>query len=108
MALMKKLIDEDPSTYDKVAHHGVWQEAMIDEYASIMKNDVWEVVPRLEGKKVVGSKWIYKVKNATYGSMDKYKSWFMANGFPNERELTMRRLLPWWPSISQPEQSNHW
>ena len=26
---------------------------MMEEYQSIMKNDVWEVVPRLEGKSVV-------------------------------------------------------
>jgi hypothetical protein len=44
MALMTQLIDTDPSTYEQAAQHGVWQEAMIEEYASIMKNDVWEVV----------------------------------------------------------------
>jgi galactose-1-phosphate uridylyltransferase len=65
MALMTQLIDAEPSTYEQVAQHGVWQEAMMEEYASIMKNDVWEVVPRPKGKKVVGSKWIYKVKHAT-------------------------------------------
>jgi hypothetical protein len=46
-----------------------------------MKNYVWEVVLRPKDKKVVGSKWIYKVKHATYGSMDKYKARFMAKGF---------------------------
>ena len=34
---------------------------MIEEYQSIMKNDVWDVVPRPEGKSVVTSKWIYKI-----------------------------------------------
>ena len=53
----------------------------MEEYASIMKNDVWKVVPRPKDKKVVGSKWIYKVKHATDGSVDKYKSHSMANGF---------------------------
>jgi hypothetical protein len=57
----------------------------MEEYASIMKNDVWEVVPRIEGKKGVGSKWIYKVKHAVYGSVDKYKARFMAKGF-SQRE----------------------
>ena len=37
---------------------------MIKEYQSIMKNDVWDVVPRTEGKSVVTSKWIYKIKHA--------------------------------------------
>ena len=44
---------------------------MIEEYQSIMKNDVWDVVPRPEGKFVVTSKWIYKIKHATDGSIKK-------------------------------------
>jgi hypothetical protein len=32
---------------------------MIEEYQSIMKNDVWDIVSRLEGKSVVTSKCIY-------------------------------------------------
>jgi hypothetical protein len=81
MALMTQLIDAEPSTYEKVAQHGVWKEAMMEEYASIMKNDVWEVVPRPEGKKVVGSKCIYKVKHIADGNKDKYKAHFVAKGF---------------------------
>lgn len=46
-----------------------------------MKNDVWEVVPRLEGKIVVTSKWLYKIKHATDGSIEKFKARFMARGF---------------------------
>ena len=43
---------------------------MAEEYDSIMKNQVLEVVPRPKGKKVVRSRWIYKVKHATDGSME--------------------------------------
>ena len=54
---------------------------MIEEYQSIMKNDVWDVVPRPEGNSVVTSKWIYKIKHATDGSIEKYKAIFVARGF---------------------------
>ena len=54
---------------------------MIKEYQSIMKNDVWDVVLRPEGKLVVTSKWIYKIKHAVDGSIEKYKAIFMAHGF---------------------------
>jgi hypothetical protein len=54
---------------------------MMEEYQSIMKNDVWEIVPRPEGKLVVTSKWIYKIKHAVDGSIDKYKERFVARGF---------------------------
>ena len=51
---------------------------MVEEYDSIVKNNAWEVVPRLVGKSVVGSRWIYKVKQATYESVEKYKARFVA------------------------------
>ena len=55
-----------------------WKDDMMEEYQSIMKNDVWDVVPRPERKSVVTSKWIYKFKHAVDGSIEKYKARFMA------------------------------
>jgi hypothetical protein len=54
---------------------------MIEEYQSIMKNDVWEIVSRPEGKSVMTSKWIYKIKHAADGNIEKYKARFVARGF---------------------------
>ena len=60
---------------------------MIEEYQSIMKNDVWNVVPKLEGKSVVTSKWIYKIKHAVDVSIEKYKARFMARGFSQKEGI---------------------
>jgi hypothetical protein len=46
-----------------------------------LKNDVWDIVSRPEGKFVVTSKWIYKINHATDGSVKKYKTRFVARGF---------------------------
>eukprot|EP00253_Pinus_taeda_P002121 PITA_02121 len=46
---------------------------MMEEYSSIMVNDVWEVVPRPQDGSVVGSRWIYKIKYAADSSVEKYK-----------------------------------
>ena len=54
---------------------------MSEEYQSIMKNDVWEIVPRPEGNSVVTSKWIYKIKHAANGSIEKHNARFVAHGF---------------------------
>ena len=59
----------------------IWVDAMVEEYDSIVKNSAWEVVPRPVRKSVVGSRWIYKVKQAAYGSVEKYKARFVAWGF---------------------------
>ena len=81
VALLCDIIDKEPSNYEEAAERKEWKEAMIKEYQSIMKNDVWDVVPRLEGKLVVTSKWIYKIKHAADGSIEKYKARFVAHGF---------------------------
>ena len=54
---------------------------MVEEYDSIMWNEVWEVLPRPEGKSVVTSRWIYEVKYVVDGSIEKHKARFVAGGF---------------------------
>jgi hypothetical protein len=48
---------------------------------SIMKNDVWDIVPRREGKSIVSSRWPYKIKHAADGNIEKFKARFVARGF---------------------------
>ena len=60
---------------------------MVEEYGSIMKNQVWEVVPRPKGKKVVGSTWVYKVNYIIDIIMEKYKARFMEKGFSQKEGI---------------------
>jgi hypothetical protein len=57
---------------------------MTEEHQSIMKNDVWEIMPRPKEKSIVTSKWVYKIKHATDESMEKYKEWSVARGFSHK------------------------
>ena len=56
MALMSHIIDYEPSSYEEVANQQVGRDAMMEEYQSIMKNDVWEIVSRPEGKSMLTSR----------------------------------------------------
>ena len=60
---------------------------MTEEYESIMKNDVWELVPKLQDKTIVTSKWLYKIKHAADGSLEKYKARFVARGFSQKEGI---------------------
>jgi hypothetical protein len=80
-ACMTKLLDEEPTTFEEAIQKKQWKEAITEEHQSIMKNDVWEIVPRLKEKSVVTSKWVYKIKHAADGNVDKYKARFLARGF---------------------------
>jgi hypothetical protein len=80
-ALMCNLLDEEPTCFEEAIQKKEWADAMTEEYQSIMKNDVWEIVPRPKGKDVVSSKWLFKIKHAVDGSIEKYKARFVARGF---------------------------
>ena len=54
---------------------------MTKEYHSIMKNYVWDIVPRPERKSVITSRWLYNIKHVTDRSVDKYKARFVSRGF---------------------------
>ena len=40
MTLVASLRDLEPSTFEETSQHHVWRDAMMEEYHSIMKNDV--------------------------------------------------------------------
>lgn len=71
------VVETEPTSFEEATRQQIWRDAMVEEYASIMKNDVWEVVPRLDGKSVVTSRWLYKIKHVADGSVEKFKAWFV-------------------------------
>jgi hypothetical protein len=81
MALMSKCIVTEPSSFQEAVQDPTWVDVMVEEYDSIVKNSAWEIFPRLIDKSMVGSRWIYKVKQAADGSVEKYKARFVAQGF---------------------------
>ena len=60
---------------------------MIEEYQSIIHNDVWEIVPRPKDKSMVSSKWIFKTEHSTNGSIEKYKERFVSHGFSQKEGI---------------------
>jgi hypothetical protein len=54
---------------------------MTEDYESIMKSYMWDILSRPKGKSIVTSKCIYKIKHVADGSVEKYKVIFVARGF---------------------------
>jgi hypothetical protein len=87
MALICDLIENEPTCFEEAIQKKEWADAMTEEYQSIIKNDVWEIVPRPKNKDVVSSKWLYKIKHATDGSIEKHKVRFVAYGFSQKEGI---------------------
>ena len=56
MALVRQIMESKSSNYKEASQQQVWQDVMVEEYTSIMHNDVWKVVPRPTNRVVVGSR----------------------------------------------------
>eukprot|EP00253_Pinus_taeda_P004555 PITA_04555 len=72
---------------------------MVEEYSSIVTNDVWEVVPRPKDRSGVGPRWIYKIKYVADGSIEKYKARFMAKGLKKALYGLKQAPIAWYGQI---------
>jgi len=80
MARSGECVETEPSSFEEAMQQPIWVDAMVEEYDSIVSNSVWDMV-RPENKSVVSSHWLYKVKQAADGIMEKHKARFISCGF---------------------------
>eukprot|EP01018_Ginkgo_biloba_P000191 Gb_18961 [translate_table: standard] len=60
---------------------------MQEEIDSIQKNQVWDLADLPEGKKVIGSRWLYKIKHNATGKVEKYKARLVSKGFSKKEGI---------------------
>ena len=78
---MCNLVEKQPTCFEEAIKKKEWVDSIVEEYQSIIKNDVWEIEPRPKDMSVVSSKWIFKTKHSVDGSIENYKERFVARGF---------------------------
>lgn len=78
------LAAEDPSTLVeamRAPETEEWQKAMDGELESLELNKVWTLVDLPKGKRVVGSRWVFKRKPGMGENEDRFKARLVARGF---------------------------
>lgn len=79
-----KEMKREPTSYaDAISRPdgNLWYKAMLEELSSITKNDTWELTDLPEGRKAIGSKWVYKLKSDKDENIEQYKARLVAQGF---------------------------
>eukprot|EP00249_Psilotum_nudum_P035474 c56133_g1_i1 orf=103-363(+) len=54
---------------------------MGEEYFTLLQSDTWQLVPRVKGMLVIGTKWLYKIKYLPSGEIDRYKARLVVKGY---------------------------
>ncbi|KAG8499226.1 hypothetical protein CXB51_005742 [Gossypium anomalum] len=73
-----------PSNFDEAAREDCWKKAMEAEIEMIHKNDTSELVEKPEQKKVIGVKWVFRVKYNVDGSLNKHKAILVVKGYSQQ------------------------
>lgn len=78
-------VEVEPATFEEACKDPRWVEAMQAEISALETHQTWTVVPLPSHKKVIGCKWIFKIKYHASGEVDRFKARLVAKGF-NQRE----------------------
>jgi hypothetical protein len=58
-----------------------WYEATAVKMQAHLDNGTWKLVKLPAGRKVIGSKWVFKIKRNADGSIERYKACLVTQGF---------------------------
>jgi hypothetical protein len=70
-----------PSSVRTALADPYWRRAMVEEYAALLANHTWDLVPRPQGTNVVTDKWLFRHKLTSDGSLNRYKARWVLRGF---------------------------
>ncbi|KAK3004468.1 hypothetical protein RJ639_018181 [Escallonia herrerae] len=73
--------DTEPIDFDEASRSEKWRKAMNKEIGAIKKNDTWELTTFQLDKKLIGVKWVYKVKKNSKGEVKRYKARLVVKGY---------------------------
>ncbi|KAH9801351.1 retrovirus-related pol polyprotein from transposon RE1 [Citrus sinensis] len=81
LAYSSVLGEQEPAIVSQALSDSKWKTAMQIEYNALMENQTWTLVPASQATKIVGCKWVFRIKYNADGSVSKYKAWLVAKGF---------------------------
>ncbi|GKC03232.1 retrovirus-related pol polyprotein from transposon RE1, partial [Tanacetum coccineum] len=70
----------EPRGFKTAAKDPKWMEAMNEEFQALQQNQTWVLVPRPGSANIIGSKWVYRIKYNSDGTIERYKARLVAQG----------------------------
>jgi len=77
----------EPTSVDNALQIPEWRAAMEEELNMINKNNTWVLVPRPPNKQDLGTKWVFKIKLNSDGTLNKYKARLVVKGYAQQHGI---------------------
>lgn len=78
--------DLEPTSIKMALHDLKWREAMQAKFDALQENQNWvlvlkKVAQKITTQKIIGNKWVFRIKYNPDGSISKYEARLIAKGF---------------------------
>ncbi|GJX66452.1 retrovirus-related pol polyprotein from transposon TNT 1-94 [Tanacetum coccineum] len=86
----------EPSTLQEALNNPdalFWKEAMQEEIEALHKNKTWELVPLPGGRKLIGNKWVYKIKINGDDQVERYRARLVVKGYAQKEGIDFNEIF---------------
>ncbi|OMP12136.1 Reverse transcriptase, RNA-dependent DNA polymerase [Corchorus capsularis] len=70
---------------DDACKDSKWISAMKEEYAALLQNGTWSLVPKAPNMNIVGCRWVYKIKERDDGTIERAR--LVAKGYTQQEGI---------------------
>ncbi|KAE8655314.1 Coatomer subunit epsilon-1 [Hibiscus syriacus] len=75
------LFNETPLNVQDALQHKHWRAAGEMEFKALTDNNTWKLVPLPADRKVIGCKWLFRIKHNSDGFVNRFKARLVAKGY---------------------------
>ena len=86
---------DEPTTLQEAMsseHAAEWKIATDSEYNSLIENKTWKLVVLPPGRVAIGCKWVFKLKHAGDGTVERFKARLVAKGYAQKYDMENKEV----------------
>ena len=90
LANLVNIIDNEPETYEEAINsqfNSKWKEAIKSEVDALIENKTWTEMILPEGKKIINTRWVFKLKKDSHNVPVRFKVRLVAKGYSQEKGI---------------------
>ncbi|XP_038895771.1 uncharacterized mitochondrial protein AtMg00820-like [Benincasa hispida] len=84
LSVVTDLDKTEPRSYKETLLHPRWKQAMLEGHEALIQNNTWPLTPLPQDHKVIGSKWVFRLKQTPSGEIARFKARLVAQGFSQD------------------------